>query len=493
MYNFKSRNGNVLGGLLALGLVSALAVVYSTLTLQTQKDTLKAIVKKNYPITSGSAIEAAMLAFHAAEAKYYTAAGQMFTPGSASSLCAHPLRSFLKAFYLGLGCADAQNHAVSSAHMNLFANSDWAPNTPPDFIEYGSASGCDFQSLSKASCLSSSSNIPLLIVGRNRTDLFGGEHSFYLERYDSANRIVSLLVKVKNGLSRSEYRVGLRWDSGNMAHLRPTGEVVQERPDPGSTCPGDLRVGRKGKPLHPWGPLYTFDEKQAKCRSFAQLGSGTSLAFYDNRYLGFRKWDGQMVSFNELTNDGDAPYLISEDGFLQSKTAQTAKKVGFEYAKEGLRFADDLTVVNGHIYFVMGQGEQTKIVYLSRGECPAGLGPSVHDSTPAKSAWCRIPVCNLGALGFATRFSGIATAAWAQSLFRTDGSPEPLGGVARIANFHLKTLATGNLLRVVVRNNPGQTAYTSCTVVIDSEDQAPEYRATYGFDRAADERPYFVY
>jgi hypothetical protein len=158
------------------------------------------------------------------------------------------------------------------------------------------------------------------------------------------------------------------------------------------------------------------------------------------------------------------------------------------YSKAALTNVDDITIIEGHVYYVANQGAQVHIGYLAKGECPKSTAGAAQFA-----GWCKIPVCRLGEQGFAMRSRGLAAPSWTQSLYRPeDGAAELAGGARRSSTFLVKTSA-GGLLRAVAWNNPGENPYTDCAVVMDSEEQVVEYKRTQGFDRASTERPYFVY
>jgi hypothetical protein len=489
MSSFPNKRGNILASLLALLGITGLAFYFGSQMINRQKAARFAIESKNYPVTTSSAVEVALLAFRAAERNYYRNVRSFYGTPERPGPCKGPARSFSRALMEGVGCVGADGKIVKTGlEMNLLTAADWAASPPP-FISYVGG-GCRFESDGKASCASSSKEFLKVGGGGTWNEYFGGVHSFAIEKVDMAAGLLVLKVSVDGVSKDSSYRVGLRWNAGNLAHLEVQGRVTQERPDPSGLCTTDQRPDRKGKVLGPWSPLYVFDSVSSSCRDFVQIGSGRGLAFFDDHYLGLRPSNGQMMVYNNLFHSHSA-YLLDESGNLldrYNKTSAQDPPLGLAYSKEALTNVDDITIVEGHIYYVANQGEQGHIGYLGKGDCPKSAKGAVQFP-----GWCRIPVCRLGEQGFAMRSRGLAAPSWTQSLFRTtDGEAEGSGGSRRSTTFLVKTSA-GGLLRAVAWNNPGETPYTDCAVVMDSEEQVVEYKRTQGFDRASTERPYFVY
>jgi len=490
MSSFPNQRGNILASLLALLGITGLAFYFGSQMINRQKAARFAIESKNYPITTSSAVEVALLAFRAAERTYYRNVRNFYGTPERPGPCQGPARSFSRALMEGVGCVGAGGKIVKSGlEMNLLTAADWNASAPA-FLSYV-GTGCRFESDGKASCVSSSKEFLKVGVGPQWSEYFGGVHSFSIEKVDMAAGLLVLKVSVDGVSKDSTYRVGLRWNAGNLAHLEVQGRVTQERPDPSGLCTTDQRPSRKGKLLGPWSPLYVFDPVSSTCRDFVQIGSGRGLAFFDDHYLGLRPSNGQMMVYNKLFDGDSAAYLLDETGHLidrRNKASTQDPPLGLVYSKQALTNVDDITIIEGHIYYVANQGKRAHIGYLSQGECPK----SASDATQFPG-WCRIPVCRLGEQGFAMRSRGLAAPSWTQSLFRAeDGVAEGADGARRSSTFLVKTSA-GGLLRAVAWNNPGQTPYTDCAVVMDSEEQVVEYKRTQGFDRASTERPYFIY
>lgn len=485
-----SIKGNILTSLLVLMGLTGLAAYFGGVIIQRQKAAETAWNNKKYPVTTASAVEAALLALRAAERTYYRSVRSFYGTDEKPGRCHGPARSFVRAIVEGVSCLGAGGVPVKTGlDVTLLTANDWDKDLErPPFVTYGAK--CNFQSNGPADCSKNGKVILKVGEGDQWKQYFGGVHSFSIESVDLKAGILALKVDVKGGDKDTSYRVGLRWDAGNLAHLEPSGQVTQERPDPAGLCSTDQRPGRKGKTLGPWTPLYIFDSDTAKCRPFMQAGSGKGIAYYEEKYFGLRPADGQIVVYNEMLG-AKKPFLVSEEGLLIDKLnprKSTDGKIGFKYSKEALRNVDDFTILDGHIYYVAHQGQQAHIGYLAPGKCPENLKEKVQFDD-----WCRIPVCALGKQGFSMRYKGLAAPSWTQSLFRTeDGAPEDSKGPRRSTTFLLKT-SSGSLLRAVAWNNPGEAVYSECAVVMDRQDQVVEYLRTYGFDRASSERPYYVF
>lgn len=490
MSSFPNKRGNILASLLAVLGITGLAFYFGSQMINRQKAARFAIESKNYPVATSSAAEVALLAFRAAERNYYRNVRNFYGTPEKPGLCRGPARSFSRAIMEGVACTGANGKVVTTGlEMNLLSAADWIDAAPP-FLSYV-GSGCRFQSKGAASCVSSSTAFLKIGADPKWSEYFGGVHSFAIEKVDMAAGVLVLKVSVDGVSKDSTYRMGLRWTAGNLAHLEVQGRVTQERPDPSGLCTTDQRPNRKGKILGPWSPLYVFDPKSAQCRDFVQIGSGRGLAFYDDKYLGLRPSDGQMIVYNKMLEGDSAAYLLDESGHLMDRFKKTSSQdppLGVSYSKEALTNVDDITIIEGHIYYVANQGKQAHIGYLAQGDCPKSAAGAAQ-----YPGWCRIPVCRLGEQGFGMRSRGLAAPSWTQSLFRPeDGAAELSGGSRRSSTFLVKTSA-GGLLRAVAWNNPGQNPYTDCAVVMDGEEQVVEYKRTQGFDRASTERPYFVY
>ena len=227
-----------------------------------------------------------------------------------------------------------------------------------------------------------------------------------------------------------------------------------------------------------WNPL----RSGAGCQTFQQLGGGTGLGSYRDRFFGLRSFDGQIVDMNGLSG---ATYLVDESGFL------AGQKVFPEYCKQDFVNADDFTILSNtnvdEIYIASGVGQGSRITYIRA----AGPGNCT-----------RHPVCELGLQGWGQAFSGIA----ADSASNILVPPADLPGLTLLtAVFYLKTDA-GVFLTAYVTSRAGafpdpNSVYDpalnrtfTCSVNYDSQKQSPERSRTLGFERGMTKsKPYFVY
>ena len=265
-------------------------------------------------------------------------------------------------------------------------------------------------------------------------------------------------------VSTQRFAFAIRSFLPNAAHLEVDGRVTQEIPDPLSKCPGS-----------PWATFLAFNSSNQRCEQFAQLGSGTGLAFFNQRFFGFRSFDGQIIDM--LAANSSATYLVDESGKLGTNS------VFVPYNKNSLINVDDITVIpiqtgatetapaalGGQLYFVAGQGSFAHIGVLhSDGE--------------------RGKICDLGAQGWSQAYEGIASLSFSDPLIATDS--DGISG-KRFAVFFLKT-SGGDYLTASVLKDPSSNSF-NCHISKENNLQQIEFARTYGFDRTADQEPYYLY
>ena len=235
----------------------------------------------------------------------------------------------------------------------------------------------------------------------------------------------------------------------NMAHMEPDGRVTQENPSPLDRC-GDAV---------PWASLNLYDKDDSICKSFAKMGGGAGIAFYEDRYFGFRPYDGQV--FDLITSSSNGIFFVEEDGSVDGE------KLFPPYDKELLTNVNDITVIGEGIYTVSGFVNSARIGYLDM------------SGTPKVK-----PICNLKAAGWPQSFDGITAHRWSDNIGKGSNLPNGL-----FATFYLKTSA-GSLLTAIVWTEGG---VPKCVAVKDKNMQEIEYRRTYGFDRTNDDSVYNIY
>ena len=108
----------------------------------------------------------------------------------------------------------------------------------------------------------------------------------------------------------------------------------------------------------------------------------------------------------------------------------------------------------------------------------------------------RKTLCKLGQMGWAQAHLGLAALATSDPLYAVKSSDT----APRLATFYLKT--SGGDLRMLVVHHPGgplaagdadYSGVHTCMVFSDSSQQQIEYARTLGFDRAGNEKAYFIY
>jgi hypothetical protein len=377
-------------------------------------------------VKSGIA-ESAYSAFRSAEIEYLKAASGCSTA-----------KGFYRALVEGSGCAGVS--------VNLFSSS-----ATPD-------SGAFYQFLGSGCTIGNTSSNCQALEGQDILRVNGGvgakfenyDVTIALKRIAPADSIIEFAIKMSglNNTSNTSSGFALRRSPVNMAHLEPDGRVTQELPDIQAKCPGQ-----------PWATYLVFDPSQRKCLSFAQLGSGTGLAYYGGRYFGFRSADGQVVDL--LTLGTGASYLVDETGKIGTDQAFVP------HERDLLTNADDITLIGDRIYFVIGLGLEARI---------QALDMATNDV---------VDICRLGTLGWSTAYVGIAATSWSQDLL----DPTLPATATAMAMFFLKT-DSGDFLNAIATKTSG---VITCLVSKEAGQQEVEYRRTYGFDRVGDLRPYYLY
>jgi hypothetical protein len=427
------RSGNVGVGVIALIILGAIGMSLSMLSkmrfewgLREARDTEKSLAVK-------FGIETFLLAYRHEESKYYRAV--------TGALCDSARPFYLALAPQGSGCvglnAKAFEEAASpypsllwfpSAGCNVDTNSGNCQRFPSAIVEIG------FQEAQAAQRIS------------------GHGFRFFIQDVIIPSQLVEFGVDVRLPDGRVvRERFAIRNSFRNAAHIESTGQVVQQKPDPFSLCPGQEWM------------LYRIPVG-SQCLSFSQLGGGLGLAFHNDYYFGFRPAEGLIVSLDQLTTTSS--YIVEESGAVPG--------LGNFFPlhnRLNLIDADDITVSSSQLYFVKGQGSFVAIRAIN----------------PVDPAGDPVSVCRLGQMGWSQSYVGLASLSSNDPLLPDPA--QPFSGT-RSATFFLKTWSGAIITAVVTADGAGTY---NCFATMDPNVQAVENMRTWGFDRAKAERPYFVY
>lgn len=447
-----NRRGQLAQGLALVTIISGIVAGLTSMVVYLSSITKKKIIATRATLQNASAIETAIMAFRAAEMKYFDA-----VQGCDSA------RPFLEALKSGAGC---------DAVVTVF---------DPDAPDIGVMDGL-YQFVQGGSCRITAAasscatgahellQVPLLDDARSLATAPSTYH-FLVTNLFPERQLAEMSAVVDTGDTRTKFAFAIRASLANSAHLEPDGRVTQQAPDPLSYCQGQKQ----------WADFLIYNPLQRKCLRFAQLGSGTGLAYYRNRYFGFRPSDGQVIDLIAAQDSSNTSYLVDESGNVASlpppggDSLPTTTHVFPPYAKAPLVNVDDITVIGDQVYYVAGSGAD------------AHIGVLVADS----GTFRRFPLCpagqRLGDRGWSQAYEGIAALASSTPLVPVTNDPIQM----RFATFYLKT-SGGDLLTAVVRGGPQGAPYT-CVYFKDRNLQQVEYKRTNGFDRTDTAKPYLLY
>src|SRR5690606_3574033 len=127
-------------------------------------------------------------------------------------------------------------------------------------------------------------------------------------------------------------------------HMDADGKLVQSIFDPNDFCKNPDPEKRSA-----FSELFLLNESSYECEPVAQLGGGTGLTFYNNRYFSFRPLDGQIFDLIEASNSSSPYFLLPETGILGGKEVFPA------YSKDIIFNADDITTIEDQIYYLKNQ------------------------------------------------------------------------------------------------------------------------------------------
>jgi hypothetical protein len=417
------------------------------------------MMASNYLISSGA--ETVLTAFRLAYIQYIS---ELSKSGCSEG------RPFLEALKNGSNC---------SVPINVFTSDDLQSLSSGAFFSYinpNQGGGCSIVTNS-SSC--GNGDHPLIqapFPGESQipshdasSTLLSVGYLFTLNSINLERGIVDISVDYLppgsvGGELPEHFRIGLRPVFGNAAHLEQDGRVVQESVDPFTVCQGAE-----------WANLLLFNPTNSKCEQFAQMGSGSGLAFYNGRYFGLRSFDGQIIDLTASTQDSSSSsYLVDENGEVSGKS------VLFSYSRSALINIDDITIIptfrgtsnnftfSGQLYYVTGQGATAELGGISKEG--------------------RQPICSLGSLDWGQAYNGILAASFSDPLI-----PEAGDGLEgnRLALFYLKTVIGDILTAAVIRDAKSGNYF--CHVAKEKYLQKDEYKRTLGFDRTDRNEPYVIY
>lgn len=435
-----SQMGGIGDGMLIISLITVIGVATSQFTLNFARSINKKWQNMNVGPANSSGIESMVLAYRLAEAHYIEALQ------NEGSKC-NSAKPFLQALKDGAGCPIS---------VTVFTKED-APELVKDHTLSYTGSGCTITANS-SDCGKDAKEILAAPLAGSDGSVTGTGYHFYLNTVRPDRNIAEFTGSYTAAGANSthgptaKFAFAIRTTLPNSAHLEVDGRVTQEHPDPLSRCGGEV-----------WANFLVFNPESQKCVRFAQLGSGTGLAFYRGRYFGFRPRDGQIIDL--LAASTGTSYLVGEDGKLNLGGPQ----LFVPYSKEKLINADDITLIADQLYFVSGTGSNAHI-----GVWDAGANE-------------RKRICELGQRGWAQAYEGIAATSFSDPLLEV--ADDQLQN--RMATFFLKT-SGGDLLTAVVLADKGGSKF-KCSIFKDSNLQLAEYKRTNGFDRTDTNRPYYLY
>lgn len=476
---FSNKRGN-LGAIMGvlIGSTALMALIAQFMHIKSQSVTRR-LKDTRYTISVASGVESMLTAYRLAELTYLQDVSACTT--------ANP---FLVALKEGSACVGAPHPALFQFKESRCGGGG---STPPlcsgrkdgaqTLWTYGTT-GCKILTNS-SDC--SGSAVEIMSIGApgdeaQKLSADSESFKFTLTNIDLSKGIAEMIETTIDSAGKpSKHAFAIRSTLDNAAHVEADGRTTQESPNPLSYCQGAV-----------WGTYFLLSNK--KCTPFVELGSGTGLAFYEGRYFGFRPFDGQVIDMLAASETPPGSYLVPEKGVLPpikrpdciESAASHCEEIFPPYNKNLLVNVDDITLVGNQIYYVAHSGDSAHIGYLRH----TVSSIDAH----AESDFERIKVCDLGGMGWAQAYAGIAAMSWSDPL---EGSGSPTSPA--LARFFLKT-DSGDLLTVLIENKASSVVditlpgtLLTCFVSKDSNIQQIEYKRTYGFDRTANTKPYYIY
>ncbi len=496
MYFFNSKKRNNRGNMAAIlgvfaGVTGVVVLVGQFMHIKSES-TKKRITETRYTISVSSGVESVLASFRLAELSYIKQASACGT--------ANPFLTALKegANCTGFGtldlfdeeecdnpgakplCLGRINPSAAPGEENMWTYSN----------EVDANRKCTITNTG-STCLNLADPLLILTMGYGGKDYQkmskeAESFEFKLTGINLEKGIAEFIATAKTVDGKeSKHAFAIKTILANAAHIEADGRTTQEVPDPLGFCQGNV-----------WGTYFALADR--KCIPFVELGSGTGLLYYEGQYFGFRPTDGQVIDMLAATQG--LGYLVAEDGKIAGRTrvncevtaTEDCTQLFPEYSKDLLINVDDLTAIGNQIYYVAHSGPSAHIGYLKKGS----------------SSFERVKICDLGGKGWAQAYAGIAAMSWSDELDGPGSAADP-----RLARFFLKTDA-GDLLTVLIESEesglslnastgfatgvtpaPGDPSSDTvkCFVSKDSNIQQVEYKRTYGFDRTANAKPYYIY
>lgn len=429
---FRSARGS---GLTTLLLSGSLLLAFSFFIVKKRSDSIKqnqaSLASSGEVLALNTIIETMLLAYQQAEVLYYKELAASCTSGN----------PFLLAMKEGSGC---------DTTISVFTGTD--QGTQNALYTYP-GSGCEIKKDSSTCSASQNQHLLTLVPNLPRFPYSG---DFYLLAVRPKKQIVEFMLKAKqvdaSGATIANYSrsFAIKASMEKTAHLEFDGRVIQSHSDPLSDCP-----------TQPWAEAKIYNAAATQpCQSFVKLGSGIGLIYYQNRYFGYRPHDAQIVDLEALTTS--STYLVKEDGTLDGV------KVFPRYKKSEMQNIDEVTTIDDTLYFISGSGASAAMSYLD----PQSL--------------TRKTLCNLGSLGWGRAYSGLAAFPWSDDVAKDNSTST----TSKNASFFLKS-SGGELLTLIVSKETDNTI--TCFVTLDPNAQEVEFFRTYGFDRAAPSKRYYLY
>lgn len=458
--------------------VGGLSVLLIQLYTNYLKATKRKVQQQRFSITTVSGVETMLVAYRLAEIRYNDSLGDC-TSGTG--------RPFFRALKEGHGCT------AGVGTIGVFGSSDTAGASNENHYSYSHPGGCTIRASTGLRCDGNPPPVEVITLGHHPDagtamvqEIHDSKMRFTLAAVLPAKQIVEFKMshQPKKG-SLTERTFAIRATLTNSAHMEFDGRVTQQHPNPLSRCPGK-----------PWATYRLYQESSSSCEEFVRIGGGSGLAYYDERYFGFRPADGFVVDLKDA--GAGASYFVDPS---TGATCGSCARVFPSYAPSTLRNADDITLIEDQIFYVAGQADSAHIGVVSAAGTARPEPQEVPPAPPGSAT--RIPLCPLGKLGWGQAYRGIAATAWSDALLPTVDDPDR----PRIATFLLKT-DTGTLLTVTNRTGKGSAPtgpgclefkfagddyWSCCSAFKDESLQEIEYVRTFGFDRTADGKAYYIY
>lgn len=441
----RSDAGNIAWALALTVLIAGMGLYFSDLGQMLTRASKSKIEDSAFNLQIQSAIETFMDAYRRNEAHYINSVSGHGCTGA---------QGLGAALSNGVRCKDDASREIPVS-IRMFGPEVAAS---PDY-EFPQRLGCELKTDS-SECSSFFGFFADEVVRlRQRLGERSYEYGFFLIRSNLDQQVVEFRVEVREaGRVLGNRAFGVRYELPNSAHIQWDGKVLQEKPDTLSPCSGSA-----------WAQLRIYNPDTRECEPFVQMGGGDGLAYYKNRYFGFRPQDGMVIDLLELSKQNQV--LSNSHQVNESDGSVNGVRVFPPHSRIELLNADDITTIDDQIFFVSGMGVNAHIGYLKK----------------TASGWQRIRVCKLGEMGWGLAYSGLMAESWSDP-FDVDGS----SAHDRYSVFRAKT-DSGDLLTVGLLSGPTYGLDYKCVAFREARLQQVEYRRTYGMERSADTKSYYLF